>query len=322
MMGRIQGAMGVAWCAMLLAVLELCESHTDPDKPKDAGLNLRARSLIGAKCAALAIDFAAPFLGTIFPYFFRKSNSFLLLGTQFAGGVFLSSALMHFLSDSNVTFKQLLPAVNYSLAAMFAVVGYLLTMLADVLVHRVYNHRAFQQLRKEDLENATEGPETKAAILKTMNLFDLLLLTLTLCFHSVFDGLAVGVTATPREAWKEMWRVGLHKSIMGIGLGIVVLRLASTRRLLNSLVYGFAFSISTSVGIAIGILLDSTNWGSSADWIFAVWMGIGTGVFIYVVINHLLAWDNHKLLHKEQALFRWLAVLFGFIATAVILIWD
>jgi zinc transporter 1/2/3 len=130
------------------------------------------------------------------------------------------------------------------------------------------------------------------------------------------------MAATPREAWKEMWRVGLHKSIMGIGLGIVVLRLASTRRLLNSLVYGFVYSISTSVGIAIGILLDSTNWGSAADWIFAVWMGIGVGVFIYVVINHLLAWDNHKLLHKEQALFRWLAVLFGFIATAVILIWD
>jgi hypothetical protein len=38
------------------------------------------------------------------------------------------------------------------------------------------------------------GLETKAAILKTMNLFDTVLLILTLCFHSVFDGLAVGVT--------------------------------------------------------------------------------------------------------------------------------
>lgn len=42
------------------------------------------------------------------------------------------------------------------------------TMLADVLVHRVYNRGAFQQLRKEDLETATGGPETKAAILRTM----------------------------------------------------------------------------------------------------------------------------------------------------------
>ena len=45
-----------------------------------------------------------------------------------------------------------------------------------------------------------------------------------------------------------------------------------------------------------------------------------TGVFVYVVINHLLAWDNHKLLYREQALFRWLAVLFGAIVTGVVLI--
>lgn len=38
------------------------------------------------------------------------------------------------------------------------------------------------------------GPETKAAILRTMNLFDTLLLILTLSFHSVFDGLAIGVS--------------------------------------------------------------------------------------------------------------------------------
>ena len=64
---------------------------------------------------------------------------------------------MHFLSDSDTTFKILLPSVKYPLAAMFTIVGYLLTMLADVLVERVYNYRAFQQRRKEDLESATEG---------------------------------------------------------------------------------------------------------------------------------------------------------------------
>jgi zinc transporter 1/2/3 len=157
MMGRIHGAMGVAWCAMLLAVLELCEGHADHEVSNDGDVNLRARSLVVTKCAALAIVFAVAFLGSIFPYFFRKSSSFLLLGTQFAGGVFLSTALMHFLSDSDVTFKLLLPSAKYSFAAMFTVIGYLLTMLADVLVHRVYNHRAFQQLRKEDPESATEG---------------------------------------------------------------------------------------------------------------------------------------------------------------------
>lgn len=117
--------------------------------------------------------------------------------------------------------------------------------------------------------------------------------------------------------------VGIHKFVLAIALGVVVLRLASPRPLLNTFLYGFAFAISTSVGVAIGILINTTDYGSAGDWIFAVWMGIGTGVFVYVVINHLLAWDyNHKLIHKEQALFQWLAVLLGAIVVGVVLIWD
>ena len=154
-MERIR-VLGVTWFAILLELSLLVEGHTDPDVA-DHGLHLRAKGLVVTKCSALIIVFGLAFLGSILAYFFRKSSSFLLLGTQFAGGVFLSTALMHFLSDSDVTFKILLPSVKYSLAAMFAIVGYLLTMLADVLVHRVYNHRAFQQLRKEDLESVTEG---------------------------------------------------------------------------------------------------------------------------------------------------------------------
>lgn len=36
-------------------------------------------------------------------------------------------------------------------------------------------------------------PETKAAIISTSNFGDALLLILALCFHSVFEGIAIGV---------------------------------------------------------------------------------------------------------------------------------
>jgi len=151
---------GVVCIAVFLAVLEFREAHAEHAiNGSDIGLDLRRKSLVVVKCSALVIVFGMAFLGSSIPYFFRKNNSFLLLGTQFAGGVFHSTALMHFLMDSDVSFKHLLPSKAYSFAAMFAVVGYLLTMLADVMVHRVYNRRAFQQLRKEDLESATEGWE-------------------------------------------------------------------------------------------------------------------------------------------------------------------
>lgn len=60
-----------------------------------------------------------------------------MMGTQFAGGVFLGTALMHFLSDSNETFGDL-TTKQYPFAFMLATAGYLMTMLADCLVSYVY----------------------------------------------------------------------------------------------------------------------------------------------------------------------------------------
>lgn len=61
----------------------------------------------------------------------------MVLGTQFAGGVFLGTAMMHFLSDSNETFGEL-TSKPYPFAFMLACAGYLITMLADYVISHVY----------------------------------------------------------------------------------------------------------------------------------------------------------------------------------------
>ena len=63
-----------------------------------------------------------------------------MVGTQFAGGVFLGTALMHFLSDSNETFGDLTEK-EYPFAFMLASAGYLTTMLADCAISHVYRKR-------------------------------------------------------------------------------------------------------------------------------------------------------------------------------------
>lgn len=65
---------------------------------------------------------------------------FILLGTQFAGGVFLGTALMQFLSDSNRTFQKL-TIKDYPFAFMLATFGFLLAMLVDCVVVYVYRKR-------------------------------------------------------------------------------------------------------------------------------------------------------------------------------------
>ncbi|KAG9458072.1 hypothetical protein H6P81_002580 [Aristolochia fimbriata] len=72
-------------------------------------------------------------------------------------------------------------------------------------------------------------------------------------------------------------------------MGIALLRMLPDRPFLTSIAYSFAFAISSPIGVGIGIAIDATTQGAAADWIFAISMGISTGVFIYVAINHLIA---------------------------------
>jgi zinc transporter 1/2/3 len=108
--------------------------------------NLRAKGLILVKIRCLIIVFVGTFGGGISPYFFGWNESFLSLGSQFAAGVFLGTAWMHFLSDSAGTFGDLTDK-TYPFAFMLCTAGYLVTMLADVIVVWVYEKKDGPSIR-------------------------------------------------------------------------------------------------------------------------------------------------------------------------------
>jgi zinc transporter 1/2/3 len=109
------------------------DGDTDADSDAAATNNLRSKPLILAKIWCLILIFLATFIAGISPYALRWNEGFLILGTQFAGGVFLGTALMHFLSDANETFGDLTDK-EYPFAFMLACAGYLITMLADCVI--------------------------------------------------------------------------------------------------------------------------------------------------------------------------------------------
>ena len=153
---------------------------------------------------------------------------------------------------------------------------------------------------------------------------DSILLIVALCFHSVFEGIAIGVAETKDDAWKALWTISLHKIFAAIAMGIALLRMIPNRPFLSCAAYAFAFAISSPIGVAIGIIIDATSQGAVADWIFAISMGIACGVFIYVSINHLLAkgYRPQKTVTVDTPHHRFLAVLLGVGVIAVVMIWD
>ena len=108
------------------------DSSSSADEP-----DLRSKSLILVKIYCLIIVFFATFFAGISPCFVKWNNGLLVLGTQFAGGVFLGTATMHFLSDSNETFQDK-TTKEYPFAFMLACAGYLLTMLGDCVIQWIF----------------------------------------------------------------------------------------------------------------------------------------------------------------------------------------
>ncbi|XP_077211217.1 zinc transporter 11 precursor [Tasmannia lanceolata] len=312
------------------------------DDPTAEKPDLRSKSLILVKIWCLILVFAGTFAGGISPYFLKWNDAFLVLGTQFAGGVFLGTALMHFLSDANETFRDLTDK-SYPFAFMLASAGYLVTLLADCSISFVFRKQGngregdieghademkssngqHSQSRVQDHEGI-DAHTVKPSLAIASSLGDSILLILALCFHSIFEGIAIGVAETKGGAWKAMWTVSLHKIFAAIAMGIALLRMIPDRPLLSCTAYAFAFAISSPIGVAIGIIIDATAQGAVADWIYAISMSLACGVFIYVSINHLLS--KNFALQSSATLYspflKFFAVTFGVGVIAIVMIWD
>ncbi|KAH7282388.1 hypothetical protein KP509_35G028300 [Ceratopteris richardii] len=315
------------------------DSHSDSET-----VDLRAKSLILTKIYCLIIIFFATFFAGISPYFLRWNHGFLVLGTQFAGGIFLGTSMLHFLRDANATFETLTEK-DYPFAFMLACSGYLMTMYADLIIQSFLKggnnscNVEFEMATpngvvlpvtgtpdlKSDRDESHESKNAVGAALVTQSsLSDTILLIFALCFHSVFEGIAIGVAATKADAWRALWTISLHKVFAAIAMGTALLRLIPERPLLQTVLYSFVFGISSPVGVAIGIIIDSATQGRVADWSYAIAMGIASGIFIYVSINHLIAkgYIPQCRVRVNTPLMRLLAVTLGIAVMAVVMIWD
>jgi zinc transporter 1/2/3 len=169
---------------------------------------LRSKGLIAVKVWCLVILLVVTFLGGVSPYFYRWNEAFLLLGTQFAAGIFLGTALMHFLADATETFHGLTKN-PYPFSFMLACAGFLLTMLSDVAIVAVARRQQNQvnqdhgRLKEEEGAGvdasssgaAPHGQQHPMLMATAASSFeDAILLIVALCFHSIFEGIAIGVS--------------------------------------------------------------------------------------------------------------------------------
>ncbi|KAI3923452.1 hypothetical protein MKW92_028767 [Papaver armeniacum] len=306
----------------------------DEDHVDDVGAHsdVRSKGLILVKIYCLIILLVSTFVCGVSPYFLRWNETFLLLGTQFAGGIFLATSLLHFLSDSNETFEDLTES-HYPFAFMLASFGYIFTMLGDCIILYVTQRSrssgdAKIEVDVEEQERNRIAPsahlQPAEVLLRSSSFSDTVLLIAALCFHSVFEGIAIGVADNQADAWRSLWTISLHKVFAAVAMGIALLRLLPDRPFLATIAYSFAFAISSPIGVGIGIGIDATTQGKVADWIYAISMGFATGIFIYVAIHHLISkgYKPEKPSFFDTPFFKFASVLLGVGVMAVVMIWD
>lgn len=133
------------------------------------------------------------------------------------------------------------------------------------------------------------------------------ILLLALSFHSIFEGLAIGLQQDLGQLISLFLAVIAHKGIMAFSLGLTLAQanLNFKQFLLSVLI----FSLASPVGMGIGILLSNLEKSLGVDIANAVLQGTAGGTFIYITFFEVLP---HEFNQPQNRMLKCLFTLLGF----------
>jgi zinc transporter 1/2/3 len=137
------------------------------------------------------------------------------------------------------------------------------------------------------------------------------LLVAALSFHSIFEGMAIGLQPTQSDVWFLFTAVIVHELAIMFCIGMEML--ASKLRVLLYVIYMVELGLITSVGVGVGILVTEYVHDPSATHllVIAILQGIAAGTLLYVTFFEILERERHKPGNGLEKLF---AILTGFLS--------
>ena len=136
------------------------------------------------------------------------------------------------------------------------------------------------------------------------------ILMIALSVHSLFEGLALGLTKEEKDVVNIVIAILVHKGAAGCSLGIALTRsFPEDKKLCVQLVT--VFSAATPIGVGIGMAI--ANAGDIYDVIFS---SIAAGTFIYIACTEMVV---HEFSVAGNRYWKFAAFFFG--ATFINLLW-
>lgn len=294
-----------------------CTSEEDLCFNKDLSLKWRISALFTI-LATSAIGVCFPVIGKGFKALNPERDAFLVIKC-FAAGVILATGFVHILPDAFNSLTSTCLSDNpwaiFPFAGFMSMVGALLTLLLDFSASAYYRKRGEKYLAtaiisEDPSHNGESGNRIhshshshahahahedsdllEAGRLKIRQRVVSQVLEAGIVAHSVIIGIALGASQVPCTIRPLFAALTFHQFFEGMGLGGCIAQAGFKN--VTTFFMALAFSLTTPVGIAIGMGISSTyNENSTTALIVeGLFDAISSGILIYMALVDLIATD-------------------------------
>ncbi|GFR58698.1 zinc transporter ZIP1 [Elysia marginata] len=269
----------------------------------------------------------------------------------FAGGVFLATFLCHILAEGGEEFEDYKTKadidMDFPLFNVFVATGFFIVAFIELIGHKYMTSEdgniqetqsAYAPLRAGannagyGATSGRDGDVTEQAAhdndeahvghshVPKPDGFRAFLLLIALSFHTIFDGLAVGLQESDSEVWAVFAAITIHKSIISFCIGLEIFQ-SSRDKILQAVIWLVIFAIMSPVGIVAGIGVTSGSTNELARLLISsILQGIAGGTFMYVTFLEIL--NLHIGHHGQRNVFHVIWALVGFAGMAATKLFD
>lgn len=244
------------------------------------------------------------------------------------GGVLFATSFLHLLPEVREGFEKL--STEFPVTEGVVCLGFLAVYALEEIVHAClghshhesdhgHSHTATIMTCSQDAEqppsahdNSVESKQSFSADVAGQQdagsaervSLGSVLVVVALSFHSIFEGLSLGLQSTNQATWIMFLAISIHKFVIAFVVGFDLSACRMKRRTI--LIYIGIFSIMSPLGALIGAITKNKLDESP---VVAGLNGVATGTLLYVTFFEVLQRDNNRQLTGVLQL---LAVLLGF----------
>ena len=283
-------------------------------------------SLLAAKLLAAAVLLVSALLLGLLPFVLlrrlrgdaggRPRLQLALSCVQcFGGGVLLATVFAHMLPELHETLA--LPGSQFPLAEVLVCAGmfciYAVEELVELGMHADKHGWTGSGLGSRDkpaygtLDQLPRADGHSHGLPPTeLSGFRVLVVSVALSAHSVFEGLAVGLEGRTESVWLLTAAIAGHKAIIAFCLGEQLA--ASAQRTSRALVLLLVFVAAAPLGVLLGAAAAGRADGGGGT-LAQVLQALAAGSILYVVVFEIIQGERAK---PGSGLLKLLAVLVGF----------